>query len=216
MVHRAANFSTAREVFLAVELARLGAAAALIERLTGFGSRWVRGVVRANGGALFLKTRDPVRWFDRDPQRLLHGRYVQMAYELQPANDDLAKRLVSTYVAYRRVAASPGLLGINECAQLIDLVQKGEAWVRECLGCQEKYLVIADRATCPICELFEFGFCRGCDQPLPEHGSRARAYCQACSPHRHMIRRRNRPLRVTVRGPVVHALTQRGGPLSEH
>ncbi len=219
MVHRAANVSTAQEVSIAVELARLGAASALIERLTGFGSRWVRGIVRANGGALAIKLKDPVRWFERDPQRLLHARYVQMAYERQPANEAIAKRLLTTYIAYRRVAASPGVLGINECAQLIDLYQRGEACVRECLHCQEKHLVIVDRATCPICRLMRREFCRGCEQPLPEHAER-RAYCDTCSPRsvRKALRRRGRlPLAsvsdaIVVRVPAQTA--ERGRSLS--
>ena len=205
MVHRAVDYATAQQVSIAVELARQGAASIVIERLTGFGARWVRGIVREHGGALALKLKDPVRWFEGDPHRLLHGRYVQMAYERQPAQDALAKRVLNTYLAYRRVAASPGLLGINECAQLIDLYQRGEAWERECLECQEKHLVIADHATCPICRLIKRDFCRGCGHPLPAGAQRLRAYCDACSAPgvRQSLRRRARLLHRGVADPTV-------------
>jgi hypothetical protein len=200
MTQRAVDYPTAQEVFVAVELARQGAAAPLIERLTGFGPRWVRGVVRAQGGALAMKLKDPVRWFEGDPQRLLHARYVQMAYERQPANEALGRRLLTTYVAYRRVVPNPGLLGINECAQLIDLIQRGDAWVRDCLECQQKHLVIGDRATCPLCRFIERESCRGCGGALPIAQVRQRAYCDSCSPSavRQALRRRTRAPRAAV------------------
>lgn len=201
MVHRAADYHTAKEVFVAVELAQCGAASALIERLTGFGPRWVRGIVRENGGALAMKPKDPVRWFEENPQRLLHARFVQMAYERQPSNESTGRRLLSTFIAYRRVAANPGLLDINECAQVIDLYQSGNAWVRECSQCQERHLVLAERALCPICRLMAREFCRGCGQPLPVSEGRPRAYCDTCSPRsvRLALRRRVRRVRLDVR-----------------
>lgn len=201
MVHRAADYRTAKEVFVAVELAQSGAASALIERLTGFGPRWVRSIVRDNGGALAMKSKDPVRWFEENPQRLLHARYVQMAYERQPSNETTGRRLLSTYYAYRRVASNPGLLDVNECAQVIDLYQSGNAWVRECSQCQERHLVLAERALCPICRLMAREFCRGCSQPLPAAEGRLRAYCGTCSPRsvRLAIRRRARRVQLEVR-----------------
>lgn len=200
MAHRAVDYHTAKEVFVAVELAQSGAASALIERLTGFGSRWVRGIVRENGGALALKSKDPLRWFEEDPQRLLHARYVQMAFERQPANESTGRRLLSTFNAYRRVAANPGLLGINECAQVVDLYQSGNAWIRECARCQERHLVLSQRTLCPICRLIEREFCRGCGQPLPSPQGRVRAYCETCSPRpvRLAIRRRSRRLHLEI------------------
>jgi hypothetical protein len=200
MVHRAADYYTAQEVFVAVELARRGAASALIERLTGFGARWVRSIVREHGGALAMKSKDPLRWFEENPTRLLHARYVQMAYERQPANETMGRRLLNTYNAYRRVAAIPGLLGINECAQVIDLYQSGNAWVRECTECQQKHLVLTERTLCPVCRLMAREFCRGCGQPLPASVGRLRAYCDTCSPRsvRLAIRRRGRRVQGTV------------------
>jgi hypothetical protein len=194
MVHRAADYHTALEVFVAVELARGGAASVLIERLTGFGARWVRSIVRENGGALALKSKDPLRWFEEHPMRLLHARYVQMAYERQPANDSIGRRLLNTYGAYRRVVSSASLLDINECAQVIDLCQSGNAWVRECTECQQKHLVLTERTLCPICRLMAREFCRGCRQLLPATGSPLRAYCDTCSPRavRLALRRRSR------------------------
>jgi hypothetical protein len=201
MVHRAADYHTAREVFVAVELAQFGAASALIERLTGFGPRWVRSIVRENGGTLALKSKDPVRWFEEKPERLLHARFVQMAYERQPSNESTGRRLLSTFAAYRRVAANPGLLDINECAQVIDLYQSGNAWVRECSRCQERHLVLAERALCPICRLMAREFCRGCGQLLPPAEGHPRAYCDACSPRsvRLALRRRVRRVQLEVR-----------------
>ncbi len=182
MVQRAADYDTAQEVFVAVELARCGAGASLIERITGFGPRWIRGVVRQNGGALARKPRDPLRWFEEDPQRLLHARYVVMAYECQPANLAVGRRLLGAFRAYRMVAQYPGLLDINECAQIVDLYQTGNAWVRTCAECRSPHLVLSERPLCPVCRSIAREFCRGCHQPLEARDGRSRAYCDACSP----------------------------------
>ena len=199
-MHRAADYHTAQEVFVAVELARRGAASALIERLTGFGARWVRNIVREHGGALAMKSKDPLRWFEENPIRLLHARYVHMAYERQSVNETMGRRVLNTYDAYRRMASSPGLLDINECAQVIDLYQSGNAWVRECTECQQKHLVLTERTLCPLCRLMAREFCRGCGQPLPASAGRLRAYCDTCSPRsvRLAIRRRTRRMQVSL------------------
>jgi len=202
IVRRAADFQTAQEVVLAVELARVGAASALIEQLTGFGSRSIRRIVREHGGALAMKFKDPVRWLEDDPQRLLHARFALMPYVLQPSTDSIARKLLSAYNAYRHLAPPPQLLDVNECAQVINLYQSGNAWLRECGDCQEMYLVLADRSSCPLCRFIAREFCRGCSTLLaPSNGRPRSAYCVECSPRsvRLAIRRKTRRIHVKVR-----------------
>lgn len=197
MVQRATDYATAQEVAVAVELARCGASAALIERVTGFGARWVRGAVRENGGVLARKPRDPMRWFEADPQRLLHAHYVVMAYERQSANLSAGRRLVDAYRAYRTVASQPGLLEINECAQIVELYQTNNARVRLCGECRVRYLVLSERSLCPVCRLMAREFCRGCQQPLEAQRSHSKAYCDSCSPRAARLARK-RQARHTV------------------
>lgn len=212
---RAADPNDAKEVIVAVELARCGAASGLVERLTGFGTRWVRSIVRENGGVIAMKSKDPMRWLEESPQRLVHARYIQTAYDVQPANESIGRRLINAYTAYRRVTPNPGLLDINECAQVIDLYQSGNAWVRECSQCQERVLVLSEHSQCPICRWMEREFCRGCGRELPTPGAegRHRVYCDNCtSPSgRLAVRRRERraqqeihsaPRPVTLAQPV--------------
>jgi hypothetical protein len=202
IVRRAADFQTAQEVVLAVELARVGAASALIEQLTGFGSRSIRRIVREHGGALAMKFKDPVRWLEDDPQRLLHARFVLMPYVLQPSTDGIARKLLNTYNTYRQLVPPPQLLDVNECAQVIDLYQEGNAWLRECSDCQEMHLVLTERSSCPLCRFIAREFCRGCHTVLPPANGRPRgAYCDECSPRsvRLAIRRKTRRIHVKVR-----------------
>lgn len=216
MAHRASDFEVAREVFLAVELAQQGAATVLIERLTGFSPRWVRAVVRENGGALAMKLKDPVRWLELDLERLMHAQYVVMVYENQPASDRLGYKLLNSYKAYRRVAANLMLLSINECAQIIDLYQRGEAWVRDCMSCQQRHLVLSERAVCPMCLLLEREFCRGCGTELGTAAVRLRSYCETCSPRpvRKALRREAEWACVTV-GEDLHSAMPAGASLIE-
>lgn len=179
MMHRAVDYRTAQEVCVAVELARRGAGALVLERVTGFGSRWCRVLVRENGGPISRRLRDPHRWFETDPQRLLHGRYIVMAYECQRANRSPGRRLLGAYEVYRRVARQPGLLDINECAQIIDLYQTGNAWVRKCRDCPALHLVLYERPLCPTCRFLAKTLCRRCSKPL-ENVPAGTAYCQCC------------------------------------
>lgn len=181
-MHRSADYPTAQEIFVAVEMARVGAAAIVIERLTGFGARWARSIVREHGGALALKWKDPVRWFEANPERLLHAGYVQCAYDMQLTAQSVGRRLLGAYRAYRNATSEPGLLDINACAQIIDLYQSGNAWVRECTECGLRHLVLSERTLCPLCRIEGREFCRGCGQLLPENHPTLRAYCDACSP----------------------------------
>jgi hypothetical protein len=182
MTQRAVDVDTAREVFIAVELAKCGAASTLIERLTGFGTRWVRRVVRENGGALARKPRDPLLWFEQRPARLLDACLFQGAYEFQPLTLPPGQPLLDTYRLYRRNASGPGLLDINECAQIVDLCRSGDARIRECIECHEPYIVLSDRMTCPVCRIIDREFCRGCGKPFIQRDHHWRAYCDECSP----------------------------------
>lgn len=181
-MHRSADYPTAQEIFVAVEMAKLGAAAIVIERLTGFGARWARGIVREHGGALALKWKDPIRWFEANPERLLHAAYVQCAYDMQSTAQSVGRRLLAAYRTYRNATSEPGLLDINACAQIIDLYQSGNAWVRECTECGLKHLVLSERTLCPLCRIEGREFCRGCGELLPENHAPLRAYCDNCSP----------------------------------
>jgi hypothetical protein len=70
MAHKATTPAVAERVLEARDLALAGSSSALIERLTGFGPRFVRKLVRDHGGAMARKPRDPKRWL-RDRQRLV-------------------------------------------------------------------------------------------------------------------------------------------------
>ncbi len=206
MLYKPTDLRTAQEVMLAYELAKAGAGAALIERLTGFGPRWARNVVRESGGELARKPRDPRAGFEADLDRLVHARYLTSAYEAQPAHLPLSKQLLHTYLAYRR-ALCPALWDLNECAQLIDLYQRGVLWVNSCSQCYVPYLALAQRKHCPTCRLVERIFCRGCGVALGgDHG--AKVYCDTCSPRavRRALRRQAR------RGELRRAPLERATP----
>lgn len=59
---KATDLSTAEEVTVAFELARRGAGAPLLRRLTGFGHRWVRRVSQICGNARSRKLGDLAPW----------------------------------------------------------------------------------------------------------------------------------------------------------
>ena len=182
MVQRAVDLGTAGEVLVATELARCGAASTLIERETGFGPRWVRRVVRENGGAYARKPRDPLLFFDQRPDRLLDACLFLGAHELQARKAATpGKRLLDGYRAYRRLSAGPASLDINDCAQIVYLFRAGEGRVRQCLECPEPYIVLSDHAQCPVCRLIAREFCRACGRPFEQRDHHFRAYCDDCS-----------------------------------
>src|ERR1700730_17429431 len=181
MVHRAVDCETAEEVGVAEWLAKLGASAALIERLTGFGSRWVRGAVRRHAGPLAKKPRDPLRQFGRDPTRLLHGWMICIVmYEYQPAHLSEGARLVEAYLAYRGIAQPPGMLDINECAQIIDLYQNNNAWLQPCRQCHRTHLVLSDLTICALCATKASIFCNICKEPLSASRGSLRTQHREC------------------------------------
>jgi hypothetical protein len=182
-MHRAVDCETAQEVAVAEALAKLGAGAALIERLTGFGSRWVRDAVRRHAGPLAQKPRDPLKRFGRDPTRLLHGWMICVVmYEYQLAYLSEGARLVEAYLAYRGIAQPPGILDINECAQIIDLYQSDNAWVQPCPQCHRKHLVLSERTVCALCATKASMFCKACDGPLEHRGGKIRTRHRECQP----------------------------------
>lgn len=195
MVQRATDSETAHEVLIAEDLARCGGSAALIERLTGFGARWVRRAVKRNGGALACKPQDPLRWFEKHPERLLHARCVVMAYERQPANRSPGRRLYDAYLAYRTLAPQSGLLDVNKCAEITQLYQSHNAWVRTCRECHLPHLVLSERSLCPVCRLLAREFCRGCSVLLPTRNNSARAYCDDCAPRASRLARKRQAKR---------------------
>lgn len=181
MVQKAVDYETAREVAVAEALARLGAGAALIERRTGFGARWIRGLVRRHGGPLAQKPRDALRWFGEDPPRLLHGWVVcVLLQEVEAPNLSRGARLVEAYQAYKRLADAQAILDINDCALIIDLYAEGNAWLRPCTDCGKPQLVLAEGSVCAVCQMIARTFCRRCGKPL-EEGNRSRLYHRDCA-----------------------------------
>lgn len=201
MLHRAADYATAKEVCVAVELARFGATGALIERVTGFGTRWVRGIVREHGGAPAAKAKDVGRWLDQDPDRLLQARYATYLFEQLPLSKSIGSRILAAYRAYRNVPPDPVLLGITEFAQIIDLYQSHKIWLRVCPACESSYLIYSEQALCPQCRIDAQTFCRSCQAPLPAGLKRRRTYCEACAPRsiRNASRERGRHIQIDVR-----------------
>jgi len=197
MTQRASDYQAAELVLIAVSLARAGASATLIEQMTQFGVRWIRKTIRENGGVLALKSHDP-RWFERDPQRLLQAMFFLMAYQLQPANDLPGRRLVDAYCAYRAFVRQ-GALDINKCAQVVNLYESREAWLRNCSECRISHLVLSERALCPICRLIERSFCRGCSRPLGSDPARPRSYCSQCSSRSARLARKRQVPRMASR-----------------
>src|SRR5579884_923419 len=130
MTQRAVDFETAQWVSVAQALARFGAAPGLIERVTGFGPKWSRRLVKRHGGPIALRPRDP-KYFDTDARRRHDSWYFLSMYLDVPANIPMGIRLLEAYLAYR-AAQQPGVLNINECAQIADLCGAGEAKVGTC------------------------------------------------------------------------------------
>lgn len=208
MLHRAADYATAKEVCVAVELARFGATGALIERVTGFGTRWVRGIVREHGGAPAVKAKDVGRWLDQDPDRLLQARYATFLFEQLPLSKSIGSRVLAAYRAYRNVPPDPVLLGITEFAQIIDLYQSHKIWQRLCPVCESTYLVYSEQGLCPQCRIDAQTFCRSCQAPLPAGLKRKRTYCDACAPRsiRNASRERDRYIQIDVRDEACEPL----------
>jgi hypothetical protein len=204
VMHRAVDWETAQEVAVAETLANLGAGAALIERLTGFGSRWVRDAVRRHAGPLAQKPRDALKRFGRDPTRLLHGWMICIVmYEYQPAYLSEGARLVEAYSAYRGIAQPPGILDINECAQIIELYQSNNAWVQPCLLCHRKHLVLSERTVCALCATRAIMFCKVCGEPLEHRDGRSRTRHRECQASAAKQNRSRRAARGGVADPPI-------------
>lgn len=183
MVQKAVDLETAQEVEVAERLAGLGASPALIERLTGFGPRWVRACVRRHNGPLAQKPRDPLRRFGDDPLRLLHAWIISsVMYDFQSSNSSPGARLLGAYLAYRGTARPPGVLDINECAQIIELYCRGEARLRPCAKCRTGHLVLSEGTSlCAYCFLKTRTFCQVCQQPMPPSPRHPRLYHPECA-----------------------------------
>lgn len=185
---------SADDVNVALELARCGASTALIRSLTDFGPRWVRGLVRQNGG-LAAKPVDLLRWFQKDPQRLIHGRCVVLAHERQPITLSKGRRLLNAYYAYRAVASQPGLLTILQCAEIIRMQEAGSVYTRSCAQCHLPYLVLNHQVECPVCHFVEKLSCRGCGAYMNVSDAAltlGRRYCEQCVGERRTVRHQRR------------------------
>ncbi|MGI9295886.1 MAG: hypothetical protein ACR2PS_18035 [Pseudomonadales bacterium] len=183
---RITELDNAEDVILAYELATLGATPQLIERLSSFGARWARNVVREQCGVQSCHRRkdDPANWFEKDADRILHGYYVVKAYWATNADDHRAKRLIEAFNTYRDMNFNP-ILDINQSADVIDLAESGMAWERTCSSCRLRHLVVSEHSECPVCRRLHAMLCQGCGDPLPETNSperrgRPRKYCEGC------------------------------------
>jgi hypothetical protein len=199
---------SAQDVVLSIELARRGAGTTLITELTGFGARFVRQIVRGHGGTTG-RANDSRIWFQQDPHRLVHGRLLLQAYELQPSSYTPGQRLLAAYDAYRESACQPGVLGLQHCYNLVQLYQKGEVAHRNCGQCRLPYLILSERTVCPVCYTVGRVFCLGCGTYLRLSDAtiaRGRRYCDECAPQKRRVRRSNQSLVVRstrMRSPLV-------------
>jgi hypothetical protein len=180
MAHKATAPAAAERVLEARELARAGAGNALIERLTGFSTRFVRGIAREYGGTFSCKPRDPQR-FLRDRQRRAHVPYVVLFYENQRTTVSLSKRLLDTYWSYRTIIR-PGVLSFNECALAVELYETGKLVERQCRVCPLIYFVVVEDPLCPKCRLKKRVFCPQCGRQKAGKRLRVGALCSGCSP----------------------------------
>lgn len=185
-----ADLANAEGVILAHELAELGASPQLIDRLTGFGERFSRGIVRCKGDATCTHRRkdDPAKWFDKDSERILHGSLVVKAFWATVSDDHRAKRVIDAFNTYRQMNFSP-ILTVVDCADIIDLAECGLAWERTCATCRQRHLMVSEHSECPVCRRLRAMLCNGCGVPLPEdepkeRRGRPRQYCAGCESKR--------------------------------
>jgi Flagellar transcriptional activator (FlhC) len=196
---RALDCETAHEVLVAEALARLGAAATLIERLTGFGSRWSRILVRRSGGPLAYKPRD-ARFYEGNTDRRHHAWLAVVTYMSQSANLSAGARFVEAYIVYRGEAEQPGLLSINEFAQVIELYRTRNAQLRTCSDCAGGHLVFTEKPICPLCQLVLRAFCRSCGGQLEDNARHTTLYCASCSASHARVAERRRARRRKLAG----------------
>ena len=198
-----AHIDRARNMELSVELARRGAGVTLITTLIGFSERFVRTIVQEEGGARPTRTNDARKWLCGEPDRLLHGQLLLVAYGKQPVSDPVGLRLLSAYDAYRSVAPASGVLDINHCYSIILLHQKGAVYTRRCTcGLPFTYTERHGMA-CPVCCMLERVFCRVCDKYLDFTDAvikQGRRYCDGCAKDRRRARTGQRRSRqITIR-----------------
>lgn len=199
----------ARDVFAAVKLAELGATPQLVQKMTRFGARWARRIVRENGGSqcTYRRLEDPASWFDRKPERMLHGWFVVKAYRWHQARPHPGERLLRTIGTYRQFAPRP-LLDVNMANAIIELYQGGMACERVCIQCRQTHLVVSEHAYCALCRRVESMLCKGCGGVLPEQSQRERRgrprlYCSACEcSHAHRVLLRTNGAHTLVRAVV--------------
>jgi transcriptional activator FlhC len=187
---RVTDLTNAQDVILAHDMARVGGTPQLLERLTGFGARWARAVVKEECGVQPAHRRkdDPAVWFEKDSERILHGYYVVKAYRRTNTDDHRASRLIEAYNTYRELSSDP-ILDINHCADIIELAETGMAWERTCSSCRMRHLVVTEHYECPVCRRLQAMLCKGCGDVLPEPNKterrgRPRLYCNECETNR--------------------------------
>ena len=152
MAHKATSPETAKRVLEAQGLARGGASSALIGRLTGFGPRYIRALVKNQGGVLSRKPRHPRHWM-RERSRLAHVQYIVLFYESQYAHASAAGRILRVYALYETWIGEQKLLDLDQCAQVIDLYERLGLHECHCKKCPHTFLAPTDELICPKCRL---------------------------------------------------------------
>jgi hypothetical protein len=89
----------AKRLLEAHALAQAGAPTGLIIKLTRFGKRLVRDVVRSHGCRSRRKRRHPHRWIHNRPQSSQVAQVV-LLYECQFSNQTATQKLLRTYLLY--------------------------------------------------------------------------------------------------------------------
>jgi Flagellar transcriptional activator (FlhC) len=152
MVHKPTSPEAAKRVLEARALAKAGASSALIVRISGFGPRFVRGLVRSQGGVPSRKPRNPARWM-RERTRLAHVPYVVLFYESQYTTSSPADRLLRAYQLYESWLGEEKVLDLDQCAQVIDLYNRRLLRRCRCIRCPHTFLALTAQWLCPKCRL---------------------------------------------------------------
>ena len=208
MSQRNADVERAGRIYLAETFAGLGATSMLVERVTGFGSRLCRGFVHRHKGPLSQRPRDAL-YFDESPARRLDSWLYWTLYLDSPSSAPVGVRLLDAYLAYR-AWQQPGVLDINDCAQVVDLCQSGKVTLGSCKECRGAHLVFFEDRTCPECSFLARTFCRNCHAQLSEGTHHTTVYCPTCStsPQRiALLRRARRRKRSVSQSQVVEMST---------
>jgi hypothetical protein len=160
-VGKPTDCDTARAVILAADLARNGAAASLIARLTGFSHRWARAMAREHQTASPLRLGDPIAWFEASPRHQYLTHMFLFMYELQPTDQPAGTRLLEARDCLCLIARHHPPLDINRCAQLVELYERGDVRTAVCTRCPVERFVLSYIPVCALCQMRDAFLCEG-------------------------------------------------------